>query len=77
MCPDKPLQVLVHVIPCYAVFSQPLFGFVERNMLNKKLPCTPQGTTTLAFRIVWRSTFVGVALLLAIAMPVSGWVMAK
>ena len=64
-----PLQVLVHIIPAYAVFSQPFFAFVERSVRHAQLRCLPKGATTLGFRIVWRSFYVGVVLLLSIAMP--------
>ncbi|PRW32581.1 Amino acid permease 2 [Chlorella sorokiniana] len=62
------LMVLIHMIPAYQVFSQPVFAAVERTMRHRKgsrLATTRRWT----FRLVFRSLYVAIVCFVAIALP--------
>ena len=55
------------MIPAYAVFSQPLFKFVERTVRHSRH--RPKHFSKWVFRIVFRSLYVVIVGFLAICMP--------
>jgi len=65
------VQVVVHLVPAYAVFSQPLFAFVENSVRQsaRLRACLPHHMRTWGFRLVFRSLYVVVVAFVAICMP--------
>ncbi|KAI7842784.1 hypothetical protein COHA_003530 [Chlorella ohadii] len=62
------MMVLIHMIPAYQVFSQPVFAAIERTMRHRKgsrLAATRRWT----FRLLTRSLYVAVVCFVAIALP--------
>ena len=67
--------VLLHLVPAYAVWSQPFFAFFEQwadavEDRSGRRPCC--GASPLAFRFALRTTFVVLGTLLACAIPSLG-----
>ncbi|PSC75625.1 transmembrane amino acid transporter [Micractinium conductrix] len=62
------IMVLIHMVPAYQVFSQPVFAAVERSLRHKHswMLGTKRRWT---FRLVWRSIYVVLVCFVAIALP--------
>lgn len=68
-------MVLLHLVPAYAVWSQPFFAYFEQRAdaaedASGKRPCC--GASPLVFRLILRTTFVVLGTLLACAIPSLG-----
>jgi proton-coupled amino acid transporter len=66
--------VLVHLVPAYAVWSQPFFAFFEQwaDRAEARTGRRPCGVSALAFRVSFRTLFVVLGTLLACAIPSLG-----
>ncbi|EFN54604.1 hypothetical protein CHLNCDRAFT_58128 [Chlorella variabilis] len=62
------LMVLIHMVPAYQVFSQPVFAAVERQLRHKNSSILAK-TGRVGFRIAFRSLYVVVVCFVAIALP--------
>lgn len=63
------LMVLIHMIPAYQVFSQPVFAAVERMIRHSKRQSRLATTSRWTFRILFRSSYVVIVCFIAIALP--------
>ncbi|KAL6778543.1 Amino acid permease 5 [Auxenochlorella protothecoides] len=59
--------VLIHMLPAYQVFSQPLFEFLQRQMASVK--AFPPWVASVAFRIVFRSAYVAFVAFISVCLP--------
>lgn len=65
------IMVLVHMLPAYQVFSQPVFSEVERLIRHKKSGIMAK-MGKWGFRIAFRSTYVCIVCFIAILLPFFG-----
>lgn len=76
-CLRAPPQVVVHLVPAYAVYTQPLFAFVEGGVahsrrLRRWLPAAlspARRASRWSFRLVFRSLYVVVVAVIAVVLP--------
>lgn len=61
-------QVLIHMLPAYQVFSQPVFAAVERVLRHRQSGLLDR-LGRWAFRLSFRSLYVVLVALVAIALP--------
>ena len=59
--------VLIHMLPAYQVFSQPLFEFLQSKITDVK--GVPQWVASISFRIVFRSFYVVFVAFIAVCLP--------
>lgn len=59
--------VLIHMLPAYQVFSQPLFEFLQSKITGVK--GVPQWVASISFRIVFRSFYVVFVAFIAVCLP--------
>lgn len=66
--------VLIHLVPAYAVWSQPFFSFFEQwaDRAEARTGRRPCGVSAVAFRVGFRTLFVVLGTLLACAIPSLG-----